>query len=78
MENLPPPPAGKAPPALDPLAFAPGKPGLMQDTFSLDEGRAVLQWPEKMSQESFEDFESWLDLQLRKIARLSGAERKKN
>lgn len=48
----------KAPPA-----------GMRQDTFSLDEGQAVLQWPAQLSAESFEDFESWVALQLRKIKR---------
>ena len=43
--------------------------GARQDTFSLDEGNVVLQWPDKMSQESFEDFEAWMQLQLRKIKR---------
>jgi len=40
-----------------------------QDVFSLDEGQAVLRWPEKMSPDSFEDFKSWIELQLRKIGR---------
>jgi hypothetical protein len=43
--------------------------GLRQDTFSLDEGQVVLQFPEKMSSDSFEDFQSWIELQLRKIKR---------
>lgn len=43
--------------------------GSRQDTFSLDEGNVVLQWPDKMSQESFEDFEAWMQIQLRKIKR---------
>lgn len=43
--------------------------GTRQDVFSLEDGIVVLQWPEKMSAESYEDFESWLQLQLRKIKR---------
>ena len=43
--------------------------GNRRDIFSLDEGDVVLQWPEKMSAESFEDFQSWVELQLRKIKR---------
>ncbi|MFZ1388455.1 MAG: hypothetical protein WBP46_16500 [Thiolinea sp.] len=43
--------------------------GTRQDVFSLDEGSVVLQWPEKMSQESYEDFEAWIQIQLRKIKR---------
>ena len=40
-----------------------------QDTFSLDEGQVVLQWPAHLSVDSFEDFESWIELQMRKIKR---------
>ena len=40
-----------------------------QDTFTLDEGTVVLQWPSKMSETSFEDFKDWVELQLRKIKR---------
>jgi len=43
--------------------------GNRRDIFSLDEGQVILEWPEKMSSESFEDFQSWLELQLRKIKR---------
>lgn len=40
-----------------------------QDTFSLDEGMVVLQWPAHLSKASFEDLKDWMELQLRKIAR---------
>lgn len=43
--------------------------GLKQDTFTLDEGPVVLQWPSHLSKTSYEDFESWIQLQLRKIKR---------
>lgn len=43
--------------------------GCRRDVFSVDEGEIVLEWPEKMSAESYEDFQSWLELQLRKIKR---------
>jgi hypothetical protein len=43
--------------------------GFKQDTFSLDEGQVVLQWPAKMSAESYQDFKDWIELQMRKIAR---------
>ena len=48
--------------------------GFKQDTYTLgnDEGQVILQWPLKMSQESYDEFVEWLDLQKRKIARLSG------
>lgn len=35
----------------------------------LDEGQVVLQWPKNMSPDSFEDFEDWIGLVLRKTNR---------
>lgn len=43
--------------------------GAKQDTFTLDEGQVVLQWPSQMSNTSYEDFKDWIDLQMRKIKR---------
>ena len=43
--------------------------GMKQDTFSLDEGSVVLQWPSHMSKASYEDFKDWIELQMRKIQR---------
>jgi hypothetical protein len=43
--------------------------GYKQDVFSLDEGEAVVRWPEGLSAESFEDFKGWLELVLRKVER---------
>lgn len=43
--------------------------GVRQDIFTLDEGQVVLQWPERLSADSYEDFESWIQLQLKKIKR---------
>lgn len=43
--------------------------GVKQDTFSLDEGQVMLQFPEKMSTASYEDFKDWIELQLRRIKR---------
>lgn len=40
-----------------------------QETFTLDEGDVVLQWPINMSEESFEDFSDWLELMKRTIKR---------
>jgi hypothetical protein len=40
-----------------------------QDTFTLDEGMVVLQYPASLSKSSFEDLEDWVKLQLRKIGR---------
>lgn len=42
---------------------------MKQDTFNLTEGVVVLQWPGPLSKASFEDLESWLHLELRKIKR---------
>ena len=42
---------------------------MKEDVFSLTEGDVVLQWPELLSQESFEDLKAWADIVLRKIER---------
>ena len=52
-----------------PLAPAQVTSGHKRDTFSLDQGQAALEWPESLTAESFEDFESWIQLQLKKIKR---------
>lgn len=31
------------------------------DTFTKDENQVIIQWPAKMSPESYEDFKSWFD-----------------
>lgn len=41
------------------------------DTSTLDEGQVVLQWPTKMSPESYDDFKAWLDLMAKRIKRAS-------
>lgn len=46
--------------------------GMKEDVFTLDEGDAVFQWPERLSQESYEDLEAWAKLILRKIQRSVG------
>jgi len=43
--------------------------GHKRDTFSLDQGQAALEWPEGLTSDSYEDFESWIQLQLKKIKR---------
>ena len=45
------------------------KPGTNQDVFTLEEGEVVLLWPNRLSQESFEDFKGWIELVLRKAKR---------
>lgn len=60
----------EVPPIIQPAVLPPrAQGGFKQDTFSLDEGNVILQWPDAMSQDSYEDFKSWVELQLRKIAR---------
>jgi hypothetical protein len=43
--------------------------GITQATFPLQEGMATLRWPENLSASSFEDFEGWIQLVLRKAKR---------
>ena len=43
--------------------------GVKRDVFTLAEGEAVLEWPEGLSANSYEDLEGWLELMLRKIKR---------
>lgn len=57
------------PPAVTGLQIRQAAPGVRQDVWNLDEGPVVLSYPAKMSAPSFEDFESWISLQLRKIKR---------
>lgn len=42
---------------------------MRQETFALDNGEVTIQWPSKMSKESFEDFSDWLDILKRKVRR---------
>ncbi len=58
-----------APTAVTPPAISRPPSGSRQDTFSLDEGMVILQWPATLSSDSYEDFESWIQLQLKKIKR---------
>lgn len=45
------------------------KPNMKEDVYTLPEGDVVLQWPEHLSSDSFEDIKSWTELILRKIKR---------
>lgn len=40
-----------------------------QDTFTIGDGIAVLQWPAHLTAESVQDLEDWLSLVMRKIKR---------
>jgi hypothetical protein len=50
---------------------------MREDVFSLTEGKATIQWPAPLSQESIEDLRDWLKIVERKIAR-SAAEGEKS
>ncbi len=68
--------AGGSPQSVTPVVQR-GHTGFKQDVYTLgDEGQVILQWPEKMSQASYDEFVDWIDLQLRKIARLSNVKQK--
>ena len=45
------------------------QPGIKEDVFNLEEGSVVVQYPERLTQESFDDFESYLQLVIRKAKR---------
>jgi hypothetical protein len=45
------------------------KAGTKEDVFSLKEGNVVLQWPDGLSPESYQDLEDWTQIVLRKIKR---------
>ena len=63
---------GKAREVVTPaLKRLPPKPGMNNEVFTLEEGEVVLQWPSKLSPESFEDFDAWLTIILRKAKRAS-------
>lgn len=47
--------------------------GMRQEVFALAEGDVTIQWPEKMSAESWEDFADWLRILERKIKRTVSA-----
>lgn len=45
-----------------------------QDVYNFaDGGQVILQWPEGMTADSFQEFEEWIDMQKRKIKKASGA-----
>jgi hypothetical protein len=43
--------------------------GFQQATFPLNGGDAVVQWPENLNADEFEDFKDWLELVMRKVKR---------
>jgi hypothetical protein len=44
--------------------------GMREASFTLDEGRVVLQMPDRLSPESFEAFEDWIEFITRQAKRL--------
>jgi hypothetical protein len=65
MGNPPPPP----PPADKGKVRRTMSTGMKEDVCSLGDQFAVLQWPERLDDESKEDFVDWLDLMVKKIKR---------
>jgi hypothetical protein len=71
--------------AASPLPAAAGPPnedrtgaGLNQDVYTLGgEGKVLLLWPEKISQASYNELSDWIELQLKKIARINGLKRRR-
>jgi hypothetical protein len=61
------PPQGRRPDDIWEIAASDGN---RHEVYSLNDGRRVMfQWPSNMSATDYEDFESWIQLQLRKIKR---------
>lgn len=52
--------------------------GFKEEKNSLDEGDAVLIWPENLSEDSFRDFEYWLKGVLKKAKRRAGIKDNEN
>ena len=50
-------------------------PGTKEDVFTLDSGPVVLQWPDRLTNEEYEDLEGWIKLVLRKAKRSVVADR---
>ena len=42
---------------------------MRQDTFSLETGDVVIQWPKEITKESYEDFVDWMEILKRKVGR---------
>jgi hypothetical protein len=42
---------------------------MLKDTFNTESGLVILQYPATMSPDTYEDIKSWLQLEIRKIAR---------
>jgi len=47
--------------------------GCHQDVYSLGaEGEVLLRWPQRLSQPAYDDLADWIELELKKIARING------
>lgn len=57
-----------------PPPFAPLRPGMKQETFSLEAGDLTVRWPAKLSPDELKDVEDWLDILKRKIQRAAKSE----
>lgn len=63
------PETGISNPPFSPKTLHKPQSGIAEDRFTLEEGVAMMQWPEHLTKESFEDFQSWVQLVLRKAKR---------
>jgi hypothetical protein len=45
------------------------QPGMKEDTYTLGDGQVVIQWPDKIAPEEYEDLETWMQLMIRKVKR---------
>lgn len=43
--------------------------GMKEDTYTLGDGQVVIQWPDSIAPEEYEDLETWLQLMIRKVKR---------
>jgi len=65
-----PPPMERTQAAMPPIGAPPQKGvGMRQEVFVLTEGDVTIQWPERLSADSFDDFSDWLKILERKIKR---------
>ncbi|MCC7421501.1 MAG: hypothetical protein IT428_14550 [Planctomycetaceae bacterium] len=53
----------------------PAIPGRKQDVYTLEEGDVILQWPSRLSRESYDEVKDWFDLLLRKLNRAVGVDK---
>jgi len=74
-DRLTPPPAATQPSHAS--ARGPASEGFHQDVYALGaEGEVLLRWPQRISQAAYEELTDWIELELKKIARINGLKRR--